>query len=57
MTIVRGEHDRIPKDPELLVSTLRRGAFIEVVGAGHYVPIERPSAVVSIVRDVINRIT
>jgi len=57
VTIVRGEHDRIPKDPELLVSTLHRGAFIEVGGAGHYVPIERPSAVVSIVRDVINRVT
>lgn len=56
VTIVRGQHDRIPKDPEMLASTLRQGAFVEVAGAGHYVPVERPSAVVSIVRDVINGI-
>jgi pimeloyl-ACP methyl ester carboxylesterase len=51
VTIVRGEHDRIPKDAERLAASLRDGRFVEVRGAGHYVPIERPSDLVSIVRD------
>lgn len=57
VSIVRGEHDRIPKDPRMLASTLRLGEFVEVAGAGHFVPIERPSAVLSILRDVISGIT
>jgi pimeloyl-ACP methyl ester carboxylesterase len=55
VTIVRGEHDGIPNDPQLLASSLRRGTFVEVARAGHYVPVERPDALVSIVRDAITR--
>jgi pimeloyl-ACP methyl ester carboxylesterase len=50
VTIVRGEHDRIPREAERLASSLRDGRFVEVRGAGHYVPIERPHDLVSIVR-------
>lgn len=57
VTIVRGEHHRIPNDPRMLASTLRLGTFVEVAGAGHFVPIGRPVAVLSIVRDVISGIT
>lgn len=53
VTIVRGQHDRIPKDPKELAATLRDGRFIEVAGAGHFVPVERPDALVSIVREVL----
>jgi pimeloyl-ACP methyl ester carboxylesterase len=51
--IVRGQHDRIPKDPAHLATTLRQGRFVEVAGAGHFVPVERPDALVTIVRDAV----
>lgn len=54
VTIVRGSHDRIPKEVERLVSTLQHGRYVEVPGAGHYVPIERPHKLVSIVREAID---
>jgi len=57
VTIVRGQHDRIPKNPEHLASTLRDGRFVEVPGAGHFVSIERPDALVSIVREAILTVT
>lgn len=53
VTIVRGEHDRIPKNPTDLAATLQHGRFVEVAGAGHFVPVERPDALVSIVREVL----
>lgn len=56
VTIARGEHDRIPKDPVHLASTLRDGRFVEVGGAGHYVPLERPKDLVSIVNDAIRAV-
>jgi pimeloyl-ACP methyl ester carboxylesterase len=54
VTIVRGEHDRIPKEPRELAAALRRGTFVEVAGAGHYVPLERPDELVAIVRRAID---
>lgn len=44
VTIVRGSHDRIPKDAPELARALPHGRYIEAMGAGHYVPVETPSA-------------
>jgi pimeloyl-ACP methyl ester carboxylesterase len=49
VTVVRGQHDRISKDPKHLAATLRDGRFVEVSACGHYVPLERPDELVSIV--------
>jgi pimeloyl-ACP methyl ester carboxylesterase len=57
VTIVRGQHDRIPHNAEHLASTLRKGRFIAVAGAGHFVSLERPNALVSIVSDAIRAIS
>ena len=56
VTIVRGEHDRIPKDAERLASTLSHGAFVEVPGAGHYVPLEQPDRLLDIARAAIDAV-
>jgi len=53
--IVRGEHDRIPRDPAALAARLRHGRFTEVVGAGHYVPLERPAALAEVLRVALDR--
>ncbi len=52
VTIVRGQHDLTRGDPEQLTSTFRRARFVEVSGSGHYVPLERPAELVSLVRAV-----
>lgn len=57
VTLVRGQHDGIPKSPEQLAATLRDGRFVEVSGSGHYVPLERPDQLVSIVDEVLRGIT
>lgn len=56
VTVVRGQHDGIPKYPEQIVATLRHGRFVEVRGSGHYVPLERPDELVSIVADAVRTI-
>lgn len=56
VTIVRGEHDRVPKDAARLASTLRRGSFVEVPGSGHYVPLEQPDRLLDIAGEAIDAV-
>jgi pimeloyl-ACP methyl ester carboxylesterase len=42
VTIVRGEHDRIGKDPNVVIP-----------GAGHYVPIEHPAALTAVITNLV----
>jgi pimeloyl-ACP methyl ester carboxylesterase len=48
--VVSGAHDRTPGNSSALVAKLRSGSFRLVEGAGHYVPIERPTEFAAIVR-------
>ena len=57
VTVVRGQHDGIPKDPEQLAAALRHGRFVEVSGSGHFVPLEQPDQLVSIVDEAVRTIT
>ena len=55
LTVVAGGHDRAPR-PEVSQEMARRaprGALRVVADSGHYVPIEQPSALMSILAEVV----
>ncbi len=47
--IVCGEFDVIPVHPAALAADLADGRFVEIEGAGHYVPLEAPEALAAII--------
>jgi pimeloyl-ACP methyl ester carboxylesterase len=51
VTIVRGAHDRIPADAPALAASLHRGRFVEIAGAGHYVPLEAPDELAEVIHE------
>ena len=53
VTIVEGEHDPIARTGRTVVDGLRRGDLHAVPGAGHYVPLERPTALSRVVEAVV----
>jgi pimeloyl-ACP methyl ester carboxylesterase len=50
--VVRGAHDRVLAERRAaeLVAAVRQGAYVEVPGAGHMLPVERPAAVADAVQ-------
>lgn len=53
ITMVEGEHDPIARTGRTVAAGLRRGSVVEVPGAGHYLPLERPAAFSHIVAEVV----
>lgn len=54
VVVVRGEHDITPDAGGQLGGSLHAGRFELVPHVGHYVPLEAPSALTSVVTDLIN---
>jgi len=52
--MVNGEHDPIFAKGDRLASNLRSGALSVVMGAGHYVPIEQPQLLLSIIQQAMS---
>jgi pimeloyl-ACP methyl ester carboxylesterase len=55
VALVSGEHDIRPERTRELTGHLPEGRFHLIPDVGHYVPLEAPAALTSIVRDVLQR--
>jgi pimeloyl-ACP methyl ester carboxylesterase len=53
--VVSGEHDVRPARSRALASNLARGEYLEVGGAGHYLPLEAPAAIDGVIRAALDQ--